>query len=216
VRKRSDKVFGTRSGPRTQGSRSTTVETREPLAAILIVCEGEKTEPNYFRAFGVTNHIYGDGLETIRVVEAAEEINEAKGPFDQIWCVFDRDSFPAHNFDNAIHKVQRRAGDGFHVAYTNEAFELWYLLHFEYQDAALNRSSYKERLSRHLSREYRKRDPDVYLLLQQLGNESVATRHAQRLRDHHGSATPCSTHNPETTVDLLVIELRKIQRLKQS
>jgi hypothetical protein len=43
---------------------------------LLIVCEGEKTEPNYFRAFRVTSDIYGEGLETMRLVEEAERINE--------------------------------------------------------------------------------------------------------------------------------------------
>ncbi len=205
------KQFGF-AGTRTSDSRSERLEIRSPLPRILIVCEGEKTEPNYFHQFRVTNDVFGAGLETIRVVEEAERLYEKDGPFDQVWCVFDRDSFPADRFDNAISKVQSREHEGFHVAYTNEAFELWYLLHFEYQDAALHRSSYKDRLSKHLGRAHEKNDPEIYALLQTKGDEELATRYAQRLRNFHADDVPCSRQNPVTTVDKLVQVLRQIQR----
>ena len=205
------KQFGF-AGTRTSDNRSDRLEIRIPLPRILIVCEGKKTEPNYFRDFRVTNDVYGAGLETIRVVEEAERLHEKEGPFDQVWCVFDRDSFPADRFDNAISKVQSREHEGFRVAYTNEAFELWYLLHFEYQDAALHRSSYEDRLTRHLGRAYKKNDPDIYTLLQTKGDEALATRHAQRLRTFHADNVPYSGQNPVTTVDELVQVLRQIQR----
>ena len=91
-------------GRRSPEGRNRTIERLRERPRILIVCEGEKTEPNYFRAFRVTNNVFGEGLETIRVVEEAERLNEVDGPFDRIWCVFDRDSFPADNFDNAVKK----------------------------------------------------------------------------------------------------------------
>ena len=148
------------------------------LPAILIVCEGEKTEPNYFRAFGVTQNIYGEGLETIRVVEEAERKNRDLGPFDQVWCVFDRDSFPPDHFDNAIRKAESL---GFRVAYSNEAFELWYLLHFEYLHSALSRNQYVDKLSKHLGKSYKKGDVFIYGLLVEKGNESGAIKKAQKL-----------------------------------
>ena len=133
--------FGS-AGMRTQDTRAGQLRVRNDIPRILIVCEGSKTEPNYFRSFRVTNDIYGEGLETMRVVEEAIRLNDSEGPFAQIWCVFDRDDFPAENFDNAVHRVQSRAVEGFRVAYSNESFELWYLLHFEYLDAAVSRAQY--------------------------------------------------------------------------
>jgi hypothetical protein len=175
------------------------------------VCEGKKTEPNYFLSFRVTNDVYGEGIETIRVVEEAVRRNDADGPYTQIWCVFDRDDFPPDNFDNAIHMVQSRAADGFRVAYSNEAFELWYLLHFEYLDAAVRRTHYIEKLDTLIGRKYKKGDIEIYDLLQKHGDEDRAIRFAQRLRGQHGEDTPCSRRCPETTVDLLVQALREIQ-----
>ena len=203
--------FG-RPGRRSPEARSRTIERLSERPRILIVCEGEKTEPNYFRAFRVTNDVFGEGLETIRVVEEAERLNNADGPFNQIWCVFDRDSFPPDNFDNAVSKVRALASKGFRVAYSNEAFELWYILHFEYQDAALPRASYWPRLSAHIGHEYRKGDPDIYSVMQSHGNEELALRYALRLRDHHSENLPYSRRNPQTTVDELVKYLRGVQR----
>jgi len=200
------------AGARTRETRTPTLEIRNMRPRILIVCEGKKTEPNYFRSFRVTNDVYGEGIETIRVVEEAIRRNDTDGPFTQIWCVFDRDDFPPDNFDNAIHMVRSREQEGFRVAYSNEAFELWYLLHFEYLDSAVRRTHYIEKLDRLIGRQYKKGDPEIYALLQHRGNEQLALRFARRLREQNGPNTPCSQRCPETTVDLLVQVLREVQR----
>jgi len=174
---------------------------------LLIVCEGAKTEPNYFLAFKVTNEVYGKGLNTVSLIAEAERRNRQEGPFDQIWCVFDRDSFPADDFNRAI---ELAASKKFRVAYPNEAFELWYLLHFCYVDTALHRSQYAEKLEECLGRKYKKHDSEIYELLQAKGDEPQAVRFAERLRLHHSPELPCSHRNPETTVDLLVQDLRRI------
>jgi hypothetical protein len=150
-------------------------------------------------------------METIRVVEEAVRRNAVDGPYDQIWCVFDRDDFPADNFDNAIQMVKSREREGFRVAYSNEAFELWYVLHFEYLDAAVTRAHYIERLDILLGRKYQKGDAEINNVLQERGDESRATQFARRLCQLHGDGTPCSKHCPETTVDRLVQALREVQ-----
>jgi len=48
--------------------------------------------------------------------------------FDDLWILFDKDDFPAHRFDNAIVSAQKQ---GYKVAWSNECFELWYLLHLK-------------------------------------------------------------------------------------
>ena len=68
----------------------------------LIVCEGEKTEPNYFSHFRVPKivcDVVGIGANTESLVKKAIELkNNATISYDNVWCVFDRDSFPAQNF----------------------------------------------------------------------------------------------------------------------
>ena len=113
-----------RGGRRTAQSRDRVAQF-DFATTFLIVCEGERTEPNYFRAFRLAGDVRGidvrgEGYNTTRLVEAAIEYAR-QGDYDQVWCVFDRDSFPAQNFNEAIALAERQ---GFQVAYSNEAFEL--------------------------------------------------------------------------------------------
>jgi hypothetical protein len=117
---------------------------------ILIVSEGKNTEPSYFKQFRVEAAkvitIGGVG-ETIRVVERAE-IESKKANFDEVWVVFDKDDFPADNFDNAISKAESL---GFQVAFSNQAFEYWLILHFEnHQGGAMHRNDYDAKINQHL------------------------------------------------------------------
>ena len=120
---------------------------------VLIVCEGEKTEPNYFRSFNMMKNssglVYeincdGGGINTMQVVDKAIELKdkaERQGnPYDTVWSVFDRDSFKAADFDNAIAKAKSH---GIGCAWSNEAFELWYVYHFDARCTAMSRTEYK-------------------------------------------------------------------------
>ena len=204
--------FGT-PGRRTGNARQATVAHRQPLPRILIVCEGEKTEPGYFLGFHVTDNVFGQGLETLRVVEDAIRRNALDGPFDQIWCVFDRDGFPPADFDNAIGNVRSLESNGFHVAFSNEAFELWYLLHFEYLQSAISRSMYCDKLSAHLGCKYNKSDPNVGILVGEKGSEQDAIRNAEKLLSLHDPGVPYHKCAPMTTVHELVKVLREARRL---
>ena len=46
---------------------------------------------------------------------------------DSIWCVFDRDD----NSNEVLLRAKQSAQkEGYHLAYSNPSFELWFLLHF--------------------------------------------------------------------------------------
>jgi len=86
-----------------KGYLSRKINIQDEIPTFLIVCEGERTEPNYFRAFRVPTiriEVKGLGFNTISLVEAAI-MEKANHEYDQTWCVFDRDSFPAENFNRA-------------------------------------------------------------------------------------------------------------------
>jgi len=102
---------------------------------ILIVCEGE-TEKIYFEAFplmtaNLKTISTGSNTKTLikRAKRESEDSIKRDESYDQVWCVFDRDSFSKEQFNTAIQMAESR---GFQVAWSNEAFELWYVLHFEY------------------------------------------------------------------------------------
>lgn len=130
--------------------------------SILIVCEGKNTEPSYFNKFRLTSAVIrtvGEGYNTVSLVERAKVLSEKKWfkkhgkQFDQVWCVFDADTDPDHprqaeKFNEAIVLAQEY---GFHVAYSNQAFEYWLILHFEnHQGEPLHRSEYDARLNNYL------------------------------------------------------------------
>lgn len=199
---------------------------REKHVRFLIVCEGTKTEPHYFEAL-IKNYISavrevtieGEGRATVALMDKALEIKtelEYKNAmsFDRVWVVFDKDDFD--DFNEAIKKGQKL---GFQSAWTNEAFELWYYLHFEYLDTGITRSDYIEKLEEAFRNrmgdetfKYRKGNPDIYSLLQQYGREELAKRFAKRLRRLY-TGTDYASHKPCTMVDKLVNELEHPQVL---
>lgn len=116
---------------------------REPYKKILIVCEGEKTEPHYFegaREYYELNTVHvevrGDcGSDPMSIVNFAKqrfrEAKEMGDSFDEIFCVFDKDG----------HATYRQALDALSSAAPKETyfavpsvpcFEYWLLLHFTY------------------------------------------------------------------------------------
>ncbi|MEP7343187.1 MAG: RloB family protein [Acidobacteriota bacterium] len=91
---------------RSNSYRTRKVETRNLRQRILIVCEGKETEANYFSRFRVNTKIYkvdihGVGCNTASLVREAVSLKE-QNHYDQVWCVFDRDSFPAQDFNTAF------------------------------------------------------------------------------------------------------------------
>ena len=126
-------------------------KTRTIVCKILIVCEGTKTEPNYFEAFKRLNHgttvydieVKGLGANTTSVVDKAIDL-KSKGNYDRVWAVFDKDSFSDDKFNGAIIKAEK---NGICCAWSNEAFELWYLYHFVNRTTGMHREEYKKAIS---------------------------------------------------------------------
>lgn len=209
-----------------KASKKRKENVREKLVRFLIVCEGTKTEPHYFEAL-IKNYIStvrevtieGEGRATVALVDRTLEIKqelERKNAmsFDRVWVVFDKDDFD--DFNDAIKKANKL---GFHSAWTNEAFELWYYLHFEYLDTGIGRADYIKKLEEAFKEklgdshfEYKKGNPDIYSLLQQYGREDLAKRFAQQLRGLY-TGTDYAAHKPCTMIDKLVEELEHSELL---
>lgn len=200
----------------------------------LIVCEGEKTEPLYFEAFkndlpkglleNATIEIEGEGKNTLSLIESVAKIRERREmesgrSYDQTWAVFDRDSFLPQQFNNAIFKA-KAATPEIYCAWSNEAFELWYLLHFEFYQDGASRHDYKARLEKAISQrmdtpfKYAKNDPDMYHLLKKWGNQGQAIKWAESLEQcHHGENY--ADHNPCSLVYKLVKALTDPETLSK-
>ena len=197
-------------------SRDSKTDTKEQLPIILIVCEGERTEPNYFDQFEVTNITIdprGIGDNTARLVEYAIKESE-KNDYDQVWCVFDKDSFPNQNFNRAVELAKN---ENFGIAYSNESFELWYILHFEFLNSQITRDQYIKKLNNIFKSKkdegfpdsYEKKDPNIYRIIKPY--QHVAIKKKKNLsKDYESELIPSSaTQCPVTYVYKLVEELNK-------
>ncbi len=137
------------------------IETRETNKIILIVCEGQ-TEKLYFESFPVlaltVEAIDLKGESKLKLIESTSEIVEnSNGKYDEVWCVFDMDWKKGEkefaDFDNAIEKGKAL---NFKIGYSNDAFELWFYLHYQYNEQQNHRTFYYEYLSKEWNLNYEK------------------------------------------------------------
>lgn len=192
----------------------------------LIICEGENTEPCYFQSFPVQTaevRALGLGRSKMSLVESVIELVKQEpygGPDQEVWIVFDMDannlqevSMQRKDFNDAVHLAKKNR---FQVAYSNDAFELWFLLHYQLLEVALTRSQYYERISQLWRLSYeregkgKKFSQSVYqqLLGDPKASQESAIRNAERLHKQMNHLPPAD-QNPCTTVYLLVQELNK-------
>lgn len=186
---------------------------REIKQSFLIVCEGEKTEPDYFRAFRMTAatvKAVGQAMNTMTLVSKAISIRDAdqkrKKIYDQCWVVFDKDDFPAKDFNQAIQFAEK---NGFRVAYSNQAFEYWFLLHYNLYTGAIHRSQYKDMLTKLTGMPYSKSEgygAVMYNLL--LSRQQQAINNAETVLAEISHGNPAEEES-STTVQRLVLELNK-------
>lgn len=185
------------------------VGTKRPEKTFLILCEGTKTEPNYFRSFHVISaqvEIVGTAMNTMSLVNHAREVvKDRPDEYDEIWLVFDKDSFDRDIFNEAVFFCETHYRQGFRAAYSNEAFEIWYLLHFELIKKSISRFHYPDMLSKRLGFFYKKNHPHMYNVL--LSRQPAAIQNAKKLYSQR-SPSP-ARDNPSTTVFMLVEELNK-------
>lgn len=133
-----------------------TPRTEEEITTFILFCEDRVDEPYYFRSFQkpgkVKVNVAGDQYSSFRNIvntftychrEGLLEFSDnqlriAPGVTNHIWSVFDRDR-QTENVDEIdpsdniafTFSVQSAQKAGLHVAWSNDAFELWILLHFE-------------------------------------------------------------------------------------
>jgi hypothetical protein len=200
-------------------------------SAILVVTEGENTEPAYFEwvqkrfaapTLELVAHGAGRGDPTALVKEAlclCEErrekvrngqlsINQA-GDFDEIWIVFDTDVLKPDKRDSGIALAQRH---GIKIAYSEPCFEFWLSLHATYTTAQMAEcKDVIPHLAKPLgwkkySREG-KRKTEVEAMMNPLVQKQIiqqAVKHAERVRQHHRDGGTPFPANPSTEVDLLI------------
>lgn len=186
----------------------------QPLSGghILIVCEGTKTEPNYFKKLRkeyknarvkitITDKVRG--TDPLRVVSfAIDEIERQKKKaknsraleYNQVWCVIDSDQHTT--LDLALDEAR---GNKIEIALSIPCFEVWFLLHFEYTTGDfLDCAAVEKALKMHLPG-YSKSMVPVEVLDKEIIRSALSN--AELLRKHNEDTM---SENPSTDVDRVV------------
>ena len=202
--------------------------TLPPREYILIVCEGSKTEPNYFNFIvnklnlrTVEFEILGLGTVPITLIDRAKKEKESreqsnspfKTNFDAVYCVFDVEAPTPHtSFDQAIDKAK---GNNIEVIVSNPCFEFWYILHFHKTSKVFNKNTQViKELRKHLP-EYQKKSTTFltdtfYSKTDYAISNSKAIIKGKRCNEYNYKES-----NPVTYVHLLIEKLKYIANLPQ-
>lgn len=196
---------------------------RQAGKLMLIVCEGDETEPNYLNDLRVERRLPAERIRIIPSRKAGctdpkglvscakaqrRQFQREVGTSETIetWCVFDRDAHAS--FLAAL--AEARDAD-IQVAWSNPCFELWLLLHFRDQTAHIERDACRHLLKHGPLPGYEKAERGVLARLAVLGGaEADAGRRAGELRKMQDRNGNDEWTNPATNVDVLVGALRTI------
>lgn len=210
------------------------VRSRKYKYLMLIVCEDENTERVYFEQFrALFNELLPDDTVYIRavgtgrnslgvvsqaIVERDRLVEESGKLVDEVCAVFDKDDLDKvektrENFRQAFVKAGE---EKIRIAYSNECFELWLLLHFigVSEREAIPRSQLYKMLTAAIAKYdknfvYDHGDAAVLLEVQKYGNETKAIERSIALYEYHREMNHAPIEaNPRMLVYQLVQQLR--------
>jgi hypothetical protein len=198
---------------------------QSPYERVLIVCEGKKTEPYYFRGLcqdlrlNPKNVVIEDrksGLDPKSLVMFTVETFKKDKDFDHVFCVFDKDKHASYTAAlDQIRATRLAGGAALHPITSVPCFEIWLLLHFTYTtrpfSVAGNDSNCAlvidalDRKGRILG--YEKGSEDIFQTISD--KLETAVRNAEMLEEFHKTS---QTDNPSTKVHELVQYLKSLKR----
>lgn len=227
---RSDQLFNKRKARQKQEYKRKKATLSE-RARVLIVCEGEKTEPYYFNSL-IHNlslspaqvKVYGEcGSAPKSVVQFGTKKLESDSEFDQIYFVFDKDSHDSYdsalNSVTGLQKRRKYRNKSISSITSNPCFEIWFLMHFEPFSQPITGGGGKspcENVIKILERKtnfknYQKGNQDSFnLLSSRLGIAKLNSE--QVLKQSITAGTPKHYGNPTTLVHKLVSALETLAK----
>lgn len=200
--------------------------TRNERETLIIACEDKVSAPLYFNAiFDDLKRNHAIATSSLVVAEhnhtdpcgVLQDLLNYSGyqDFDHQWIVIDRDEertngggHTLENFNQALAKADRNK---IKVAYANPCFEIWYLLHFEYRNTAIDR----ENLNGILVRDYQYAKNRLFTIVIDPDLQETAIRNSKQLIkswiEIQGKIKPV-TDNPSTTVHDLIELLNSFKK----
>ncbi len=219
------------------------IDNKELIDDVIIACEDSVSSPTYFnmmieqliKAKKITQDSivivpHNGSTHPTGVLNNLKKYKNSYGKtykeFDHKWIVIDRDiekvnggGHTAEDFNNALNDAKKLKVN---IAYANDSFELWYLLHFEYRMTAIIRDEiiYKviknlKEIEPHkftnLTKETIKQSNYTKLIFETLlPLQTTAIDNAQKLLASYGEHHTPQNDNPSTSIHLLVSLLKQI------
>lgn len=188
---------------------------------IFIVSEGTKTEPYYIKEMaGKINSkfynytqsdrikIHGAARNTLNLLEyTRKQVEKEMLEAQIVWLLYDKDSFPEDDFDNTQFSAEGKQDTRkYKVAWSNECFELWLLLHFQDMDSNTGRRHCREILRKYIP-DFEKGSDDIYERLKDKTKDAIR-RAKKQYKSYPANCAP-SKMCPATRVYELVEFLQK-------
>jgi len=216
------------------------------VADIIIACEDSISSPTYFQmiintlieqkiitqdSFVIAKHKHTNPTGVLSDLKVYKDENgKTYKDFDHKWIVIDRDSERVsgggHNkedFNNALNNAQSsRSNLNIEVAYSNDSFELWYLLHFEYRNTTISRDEIIKQVIKRLkeiepykfsklNKNNMKQESYTKSIFETLKPlQSVAIRNAKKLLESYEDSHNPEKDNPYTRVHVLISILNSL------
>ncbi len=130
-------------------------ETIDPKKSIAIYCEGQ-TEKIYFQElkkyYRITNVniipiVLSEQGNALTLTQNAVDRKNENPNFDEYWIVIDKDDTEFPIFEKAINLAKEKQISS---AYSIQAFEFWFILHFQYSHDKMERTDYSKKLNNYL------------------------------------------------------------------
>lgn len=112
----------------------------------MIFTEGQ-TEEGYFKKFKVRCKTIPGGNALCIVEEAIVQKKQLKKSYDEYWIVFDQDATTKNDFLKAISLAKE---NGMKIAFSCQAFEIWWLFHFVEIAAPIQRKDFEKKLKKYI------------------------------------------------------------------
>jgi len=199
---------------------------RVPHPKIYVWSHTERAEIEYFQEF--KNHLRTNRLMPQKNVCRTPQIlldkiiswkrkNIVDDDKDQVWCIFDVDDFYKDDSPGLLSLVERAHENNIKIAYINECFELWVLLHFRNQTSAISRG---DDLEKAIQKEFEKNGLGTYEKNKKVFKELLpfqldAIKNSKRLLTEsyekiNWRKRLSDAGNPSTAIHFLVEEINKL------
>jgi hypothetical protein len=195
--------------------------SRKSYERVLVVCEGEKSELNYFKEIANTYRIptlvtvdhAQKRTEPMQIIETARKKLEKEPDFEWVYVVFDRDEHQTYQQAlveakelDRTYRTSQKQKVRFIAIPSVPCFEFWLLLHYKYHDTRLTTAEAIKHLKKELPN-YSKTMTGIFEITEK--KLLQAKQHAAKLRE---SFKPDDGQDPYTEVDQLIEHLARIKR----